>query len=249
MAAPSWLAASTGSRTLPGQVNQFLGVHSSTWVYAGVQRAAQATGTALYASTAGAYLAQTFTTAAGQTTVGQVWLQISTVGGSPTTATITPLTVGLYATLAGAPTGSALASTAVHEQYVYTSPFWVPVPLCATGLAAGATYALVVSAAGSGSAYYVWQHSNQPSGASTSPDGTTWTAQAYGLMFQVFDQTPGGQVQFLYDDDGARWAQFTYDSVGRVSALTEYCTAQNASAPLTSTRTLTYASGMLTGVA
>ena len=248
MATPSWLAATAGYRTLPGQLNQFLGAHASTWVYAGTQRAAQSTGSGTYASSSSTYLSQTFTTAVGQSAIGQVWLQVSTVGGSPTAATIPPLTLSLYASFSGQPTGAALASTTVSEQYVYAAPFWLPVPLCATGLTAGANYALVASAAGSGSAYYVWQHSNQVSGAATSPDGATWTTQGYGLMFQVFDQSPGGQVQFLYDDSGARWARFTYDALGRVATIAEYCAVQGA-APLSSTRTLTYTSGMLTGVA
>lgn len=248
MAVPAWLAASPGQRALPGQINQFLGTHGSTWVYAGAQRAAQTTGSAAYSSTASTYLAQQFTTAVGQTTVGQVWLQLSAVGGSPVTATISPLTVGLYASSAGSPTGTAITSTALAEQQVYSAPFWLPVPLAATGLTASTVYQLVVSAAGSGSAYYAWQHSNQTSGASTSPTGSAWSSQPFGLMFQVFDQTPGGLIQFFYDDAGARTVQLGYNAQGLPTTLTESAIAQDGSV-LYSTRTLTYSGGMLTGVA
>ena len=248
MSAPAYLAATAGYRSLPGQVNQFLAAHGATWVYAGAQRAAQTTGTGVYASTAGQYLAQQFTTAAGQSAIGQVWLQLSTVGGSPLTATIPPLTVALYASSAGAPTGSALASATLAEQYVYSAPFWLPVPLAATGLTASTVYQLVASPAGSGAAYYAWQHSNQASGASTSTNATTWSAQTYGLLFQVFDQSPGGQVQFITEDGGARIVQFTYNTQALPSQIVEQTIAQDGSV-LYSTRALTYTGGALSGVA
>jgi hypothetical protein len=248
MATASWLAASAGNAANAGQINQFLGTHSSTWTYAGTQRAAQTTGSGAYQSSAGMYLAQSFTTGSGQTTLGQVWLQLSTVGGSPLTPLIGTLAVSLYPN--GAPTGTALASTTLAEQYVYTAPFWVRVPLVASGLTPSTTYQIVTAPAGAGGHYYTWQQSNQTSGASASPDGVTWSAQTFGLMYQVFDDTPGSQLQLLYDDAGARWVSFTYDSFGRIATLTEYCVAQNPAAPLASaTRTFTYTQGVLTGVA
>lgn len=249
MASPSWLGASAGNAANAGMINQFLAGHTSSWGYGGAVQASQATGAALYVSSQSTYLGQRFTTGVSQTTIGQVWLQVSTVGGSPTTATITPLTVSLYADSSGTPTGSALATTSVGEQYVYSSPFWLPIPFAVTGLTASTPYWIITSPAGTGSAYYAWQRSNQTSGAATSPDNTTWTTQTYGLMYEVYDLTAGtGSVpQFLYDDAGARWALITYDAFGRISTLTEYCAAQNGT-PLQSVRTFTYTNGFLTGV-
>lgn len=245
-AIPSWLAAVPGHVALPGQVNQFLGSHNSVWLYQGTQRAAQTTGATSYQSTQSQWLTQAFTTGSAQTQVGAVWLQISTVGGSPTSATIPPLTVGLYASDSGSPTGPALAATSLAEQVVYASGFWLQVPLPAT-VAPSSVYQLVVSVAGTAGHYYVWQQSNQASGASTSPDGVTWTARAYGLMFQVFDQGATGQPQFLYDDSGARVVQLSYAS-GVLTAVTESVLAQDSSVMVT-TRSLTYSGGFLIGVA
>ena len=250
MATPNWLAASAGATTLPGQVNQLLGQHTSAWLYAGTQKSAQTTGSGVYQTTQSQYLAQSFNTGVSQTAVGQLWLQVSTVGGSPVTATIPPLTVGLYASSNGSPIGAALGSVTLNEQYVYSSPFWVPVPLAVTGLSPSTTYQIVTFPVGSSSNYYVWQQSNQTSGASVSADGVTWTTKTYGLMYQVFDQTASasGDVLFFFDDGGARWVQLGYDSSDRLSSLTEYVTAQSATAPLQAARTFTYTNGFLTGV-
>lgn len=247
MAAPTWLAATAGQQGLAGQVNQFLGAHQSTWLYQGAAVVvSQATGSGLYVSTTGTYYAQRFTTASAQTVIGQVKLQVSTVGGSPLSATAAPLAVALYADGGGFPAGAALASTSVIEQYVYAAPFWVPVPLAA-GVTPSTPYWLVTSPAGAGPAYYAWQKSNQVSGASTSPDGSTWTPQAYGLMYEVLDQAPAGRLQFLYDDGGARWVALSYNAAGQVSQITETTAAQGGST-LAVSRTLTYSGGTLVGV-
>lgn len=245
-AIPAWLAATAGHGTLAGQVNQLFGGHTSAWLYAGgTQRAAQATGAATYQSTQSQWLAQEFTTAAGQTQIGMVWLQISTVGGSPTTATIPPLTIGLYASSGDTPTGTALASTTVTEQQVYGSGFWLQVPLAAA-VTPSTVYQLVVSPAGTAGHYYVWQQSIQSPGASMSLDGSTWTSQSYGLTFQIFDQGTSGQVQFLYDDGGSRVTQLSYTQ-GQLSSVTESVLAQDGTMA-TFTRSLTYSGGFLVGV-
>lgn len=247
MATPSWLAATAGRRTQAGLVTQLLGAHTSQWVYAGTLQTQQATGTAAYLSLASGYVSQFFTTGSSQTAIGRVALQISTVDGSPTTTTISPLTVSLYAASSQLPVGSALASTTVTEPYIYGQPFWMSVPLLATGLASSAQYCLVVSGAGSSSAYYVWQKSNQASGAATSTDGATWTAQPYGLMYQVYDTTASGLIQSLVDDNGARITNFTW-SGSTITGISEYTVAQGGGT-LVSTRTLTYSNGLLVGVA
>jgi hypothetical protein len=249
VAVPVWQAATTGSQGLPGHVNQFLGTHAAAWIYPGALQTSQVIGNATYQTTQGQYLAQSFTTGASQTAIGQVWLQVNAVGGSPVTATIAPFQLSLYATVAVGvvPTGSALATVFLNEQYVYSAPFWMPVPLGATGLTPSTVYQLVTSPVGTGTNYYAWQQSNQPSGASSSPDGVTWTSQAYGLMYQVYDDTGGGQLQFIGEDDGVRWTRLTYDAIGRVNTITEFTTAQ-AAGTFQSVRTLSYTNGALTGV-
>ena len=249
MATASWLAATIGQPTRPGLINQFLGSHTSSWLYSGnTLQSSQQTGASVYQSSHAQYLAQTFNTTSAQTTIGQVLIQVSTVGGSPVTATIPPLTVSLYANAGGVPTGSAIATTSVTEQYVYLQPFWVTVPLAVTGLTAATPYWLVVSPAGSASAYYVWQQSNQTSGAALSSDGLSWADQAYGFMFQVYDQlgTNWPPVS-LTDDNGSRVTTFTYTATNLLSTITESVVAQGGTS-FFSSRTISYTGVYPTGV-
>lgn len=249
MATPTWRAASARRRGDAGLITQFLGTHSAQWVYAdpGPVQTQQATGTAVYQSLESGYVAQTITTGSAQIAIGRVALQISTVGGSLVTATISPLQVSLYAASSGLPVGDPIASAQLAEPYVYQSPFWLPVPLLATGLSPSSIYVLVVTGPGTSSAYYAWQRSNQGNGAATSTDGVSWTAQPYGLMWQTYGTTVGGQVQSIVSDDGARITEFTYSGT-TLTGIAEYTIAQDGST-LVSNRTLAYAAnGMLTGV-
>ncbi len=249
MSTPAWLGATAGASGpgLAAQVNQFLGTHASVWRYTGSTLvSAQATGAAVYETTASQYWAQAITTGSSQTVIGQLGLQVSTVGGSPTSATIAPLQVSLYADSSG-PTGAALAGVTLAETYVYSAPFWLPVPLSVTGLTPSTRYWVVTAPVGNSSAYYVWQHSNQSTGALVSSDAVTWSNEAFGLMYQVYDASGTGQITSFTDDDGARVTVLTYDASNRVSTITEYTTAQGG-ALLTSTRTLTYSGAYLTGV-
>lgn len=247
-AIPAYQAATTGQPGNAGAVNQFLGAHNASFVYQGTQQSAQTTASTVYLSTAGQWIGQAFTTAAGQTTVGSVMLQVSTVGGSPFSAAIPPLTVGIYADNNGSPTGSALGSATVNDEYVYSASYWVLIPLAATGLTAGTPYHLVTQPVGTSSAYYVWHQSNQTLGAVTSTDGANWTIQGYGMTFQVYDQATTGQLQFTVDDTGTRWARFTYGPQNRISQITEYTSGQTAASYLYSTRSLSYSNGLVTGV-
>jgi hypothetical protein len=182
-----------------------------------------------------------------QTAIGSLQLQVSAVGGSPTLNLTPPLQVSLYADAAGQPSGPALASVSVPGAYIYAAPFWLTVPLAVSGLAAGAAYNVVTAMAGTAGHYYVWQHSNQASGAGTSPDGITWTNQAYGLMYQVFDQSGSGLLQMICDDSGARITTFTYDAQNRISQVAEYAAAQGGGY-IQSSGTLSYSNGLLMGV-
>lgn len=247
MSSPPWLGATAGFPAYAGQINQFLGAHPSAWRYSGATLvSSQSTGSGIYQTTASHYWAQSFTTGSSQTAIGQLGIQVSTVGGSPVTPTIAPLQVSLYADASG-PTGSALATAVVNEPYVYSSPFWVSIPLSVTGLTASTRYWMVTNPVGNGTNYYVWQQSNQTSGASLSSDGVTYTPQGFGLMYQVYDQSGSGRIVQFNDDSGARVTVLTYDGSNRVSTISEYTTTQGASV-LVSTRTLTYNGAYLTGV-
>lgn len=246
---PDWLGATTGQQTNAGLIDQFLGTHEAVFIYAGeTVQDSQAIGTGVYTSTASTYLAQPFTTSSTQTTASRVNLQISAVGGSPLSATIPPLTVSIYAASLGFPTGSPLATAVIAEQTVYSAPFWLPVTLYVTGITASTTYMIVVEQAGSGGSYYVWQQSNQLSGALTSPDGVNWTPQGYGFMYQSYDGGGGTPpILSIIEDSGNRTTNFTYNSLLQLTGITEQTVTQSGGV-LVSSRTLTYSGNNLIGV-
>jgi hypothetical protein len=245
---PTWLAATAGHQGNSGFVNQLLGSHTATFLYqGGVLKSSQGTGTAVFTTTQGQYLDQAFSTVAGQTSVGSVGLQISTVGGSPTLASVPSLVLGIYADSSGVPTGSALASVLVSVQYIYDSSFWVSIPLAVSGLTASTRYHLVTSPVGTSTNYYVWQRSNQVTGTTTSTDGISWTSQSYGLMYQIYDETSSGLLNMIYEDNGARWSVFSYNSTGQIQTIDQYTVAQGSSY-VQSFNTLSYTNGLLTGV-
>lgn len=249
MSSPTWLAAVAGQQANSGMVNQFLGSHSASFLRAGGTIQSQnATGSAVYQSTATQWLSQIFTTGASQTTIGGINLQLSAVGGSPINQTINPLTVQVYADSGGLPTGSPLATATVNETVVYSAPFWLTVPIVVTGLTPSAFYHVAVQMVGNGTNYYAWQQANQPTGAATSPDGVTWALASYSLMFQVTDLTGTGQIQYIIEDNGARTLQLGYNSQGLLSQIAEYTVGQTTLGNLQNTRNLTYANGFLTGV-
>jgi hypothetical protein len=249
---PTWQAATAGQQGNAGHVNQFLGHHSAEFLYQGTLRSSQTTGASVYSDTQTQWLTQTITTASTQTSISYVQLQVSTVGGSPITTLIGPLAVSLYASAGGVPTGPALMSANISSITVYSSPFWLTIPMEVSGLNTNSQYQLVVAEVGTAGHYYVLQQSNQSSGAASSPDGVTWTLQNYGLMYQVYDMsstnTTGNRVLQIYEDGGARVTQFSYNTNGTISQITEYVTAQTTGTALEQTRTFTYSNGLLTGV-
>lgn len=250
MAVPTWLAATAGQAGLAGQVNQFLGTHAITYLYPGTLQASQASAGSTSTATNGLYLAQKFTSGASQTATGYVVIPLATTVTSG--ALLAPTTVSLCPDATGVP-GTALASATVTAEYanavsggIATTMALIPLP--ATGLASASPYWITVAAAGDASHFFTWYQSSQTSGASTSPDGTTWTAQAYGFEFYVYDQAPGGQVYATWQDAGARWTVFTWGS-GKLVTIAEYTAGQTATGYSQSFRTCTYAGYQLTGVA
>ena len=237
---PAWLGATAGSPAQAGQVNQFLGAHPSTILYAAVQQAAQNTAGAGAQNSNGTWIAQSFTTGAAQTALGRVVLTLAETG-SPA-----PLTVSLYANSGGNPSGSALVSTVVPKEFLSGSAAALSIPLPAT-VTALTTYWLVTQAVGSVGNLYSWSKSNQVTGCSTSATGTSWTAQAFGLLYQVYDQAGSGNLTHTWEDAGARWTGLTY-TANQISGLVEYTAAQ-ASGYIEANRALTYSSGQLVGVA
>jgi hypothetical protein len=252
---PNWLGATPASLPQSGQVNQFLGTHNTQILYAGASTASVLTSGATTTSSNGLYLAQSFTTAAGQTAIGYITCPISTT--TTTGASLAPTTLSLYANSGSAPTGAALGSVTLTAEYAYLSTAngntntFTLYPLPVAGLTASTTYWLVLASTASSGAY-TWFRSASASGASTSANGSTWAAQTYGFRYNVFDQTASGLQTATWEDSGARWTASTYNTaaaVNQYASYAEYTVAQGANAYVQSYRAFTYSSGLLTKVA
>jgi hypothetical protein len=239
MATPAWLAATVGQPAKAGQCNQFLGAHSVTYLYQGGLHDSQTTPGSGGVAANGIYMAQKFTTGSSQGAVGYAAATISTSGGAGTT-----MTLSVYASSGGAPTGSPLISVAASYDYVTFAPASVVFPLPIGGLSPSTAYFLVASPSGTN---FPWGKSNQVTGAYTSTNGTSWTAQAYGLLYQIYDQAATGPLTCTWEDAGARWTWLQTTS-GQITELSEFTTAQN-SGYLQSDRTLVYSGSTLIGVA
>jgi|SRR6185437_148181 len=240
MATLSWDGATSGQPPLANQINQFLGTHAVTLAYTGTSQNAQTTLGSGSTSTNSLYIAQSFTTASAYTST-RVVLDFA-VTGSPT-----PLTVSLQSNNAGAPSGTVLATIQVPSSFTSAGSLNVSMPLSAP-LANATTYWIVMNAVGDPSNLYSWLKSNQVSGASTSANGTTWAAQTYGLVYQVYSGTSGSLLH-TYEDSGARWTIFTYNGAGTPSQVQEYTVAQGANQYVNSSRSYSYTNGLLTSVA
>lgn len=241
MPTPTWLGATTDSAGQAGQVNQFLAAHAITYLYQGVQRSASMTTSGGSVNSNTAWLAQSFTTATGQTVTGYVLLYMA-VTGSPS-----PRQVTLQTDNAGAPSGTILAAASVPKEFLGGFA-WTPVPLPAAGLSASTRYWIVAQQTGDSGNHFSWAQTTAGSGASTSPDGTTWTAAAYGFTYQVFDQTPNLPLAGTWEDSGARWTWLTYTS-GLITGTQEYTQGQIANGYTAAKRVLSYSGTLLTGVA
>lgn len=248
---PVFQAATVGYEGNAGQVNQFLTPHTSTFLYSGSGLQSQsAAGSGIYLNTDGQYISQQFTMGATKTAISQVWIQVSTIGGSAIHDNIDPLVVSIYADSGGFPTGSALATSFLTETAIYASGFWVVFLIPVAGLAAATPYHIVTSPAGvAGVNYYVWQKSVTPGGALTSPDGADWTLQPFGLMYQVYDRAASGLLSYVVSDNGLRQTTYGYPGGSSlISSITEYTVDQTGSSSVSYTRSLTYDGVLLTGV-
>lgn len=240
MATPSWLAATSGQQTQAGQVNQFLGTHSISFLYAATQIGAQTTLGAGSTNTNGLYLAQTFTTGGSAVNVGRLVIDLSS------TLNPAPATLSIQANSGGAPSGTPLVSVAIPKEYVAaTHIVTIPAP-CA--LSASTQYWIVVNAVGDASNFYSWFKTNQVSGASTSANGSTWTTQAYGFYYAYFDQSVIAPIRHTWEDSGARWTAWSYSS-DKLSVYQEYTVAQGTGQYVYSSRSLSYSGTDLTSIA
>lgn len=242
MTVPTWLAATPGATPLASQVNQFLVSHAATYVYSGALKADEGTVGSGFTGSAGQWVAQSFTTAPGQAGTGYVIITASVTG------TPVPWTFSVQASVSGAPSGTALASTPVPHEFVSATAEGVGIVLPVSGLTASATYWLVAAPAGDVSDYFDWAKSNQSSGASISTDGSTWTSQSYGLTYSWYDNSPVPPLAGIWEDAGARWTAYV-NAGGLLTQVQEFTAGQTPAGYVASTRDLTYSGSLLTGMA
>lgn len=239
MSVPAWQGAGSGQPLLAAQANQFLVTHTSTEIYTGAVFSSQSTAGSGAVDGNGLWIAQSFTPATAQS-AGRVVLTLA-VTGSPAA-----VSVSIQSDNAGAPSGSALVTAVLPREFVPASAGAVSVPLpCA--LAASTPYWVVLAAAGDVSDFYAWSKSNQVSGASTSTDGVTWSAQGYGLLYSLSNQAIVQPLVHTWEDGGARWTTRAYAASGALSSLEEYTAAQ-AGGYVASARTFGYGNGLLVSV-
>lgn len=239
---PTWFAATPGQLPLAGQVNQFLVSHAAAFVQAGTRQAAQTTAGSGTVSSVSQWIAQSFTTSAAQTATGYVVVTASAAG------TPVPWVVSIEASSSGTPSGAPLASTPVPYQFVPATAGAVTVILPVSGLSPSTTYWLVAAAAGDTGDFFAWSKSNASSGAATSVDGSSWSPQSYGMLYQVYDNSLTPPLTGIWEDSGARWTSYGYTS-GRVSSVSEFTLGQTAAGYVASVRTLSYSGTQLTGAA
>lgn len=242
MATPAWKGASSGSAPLAGQINQFLGAHAATFVYTGAEKDNQSTAGSGAVNSNSLWIAQSFT--AGSTyTSGRVVLTLAATG------TPAPWSLSVQSTTAGAPSGTVVGGpVSLPPGFVSGSAAAVSIPLQAA-LSSGVEYWIVAAAAGDVSDFFAWSKSNQASGASTSTNGTTWTAQTYGLLFQAWDNTSVPPLVHTLEDSAARWTTWAFNAQGTPSKLSEYTVSQAANDYVQSVRSFTYTNGLPASVA
>ena len=228
MPTTTWLAATTGQPPLAQQINQLLVTHPATYLYTATIQSSVTTNGATTTGTNNLWLAESFTTTASQTAIGYILAPISTT--TTTGTSLAPTTLSLYANSAGAPSGAALVSVTITAEYAFMATsgntnLSVVFPLPITGLTPSTTYWLVLHSTTS-TGQFTWFRSASASGASTSPNGTTWTAQAYGLRYRVFDQSTVAPLIAVWEDNGVRWESFQYVANTELLALSQYTSGQ-----------------------
>lgn len=239
MTTPAWLGATSGSAPQAAQVNQFIGTHAVTFVYTGTSFSSQTTAGSGTVQSNGLWIAQSFTTGASTTAVGRIAPTFA-VTGVPA-----PMTVQIQTNNAGAPSGTAVVTTVIPPGWGNASATAQSIPLPATGLSPSTTYWLVTQPAGDVSDYFAFSKSNQVTGVSTSTNGSTWTAQAYGIEYTAYDQSVILPLRHTWEDSDARITEFFYNANGTVADLEEYTVAQGSGQFVYSYRTFNYSSNSL----
>lgn len=244
MPSPTWLAAVTGQLPLAQQPNALQVTHPSVLLYTATAQDANSSASGGTVSSATGWNAQKFVTTGAQTAVGYVVINASS--NASFGSQLGPWTVSIYTNAGGAP-GVPIVSTTVTTEYVsnFSSLTALAIPTPCTGLTPSTTYWIVTNQVVS-TFRYQWVKNVLTSGASTSSNGTSWTAQAYGLTYTIYDQSAIQPLLFTYDDGGLAWNWYGRDVENRIEFLGEYVAGQTTAGYIQGVRTFEYSNGLIT---
>lgn len=241
MPSPLWYAAKAGQQGNSGQVSQMLLAHNVRFIYMGILFSSQATTGSGTVTGNSLYVAQTFTTGASTTGVGRITLT-GFVTGAPSM-----LNLSIQANNGGQPSGVPLVTSMFPTSWLNTSnnTYTFPVP---TGLTPSTQYWIVASWTGSTGNVYTLTQSNQTSGAMTSTNGTSWTAQAYGILYQCYDNSLNLPLLHTWEDGGQRVTWMPVNGSGYIGSIEESTLVPGSGSSLYSFRNITYTGSFPTSV-
>ena len=237
MATPTYIAVTDGDSFIAGQINQYLGTHDISYIYAGASVNSNTGTIAAYDELYDQAVAQSFF-AASAGAVGWVtlWAKAASVG-SDVIFSIQPDSGG------SGPTGTVLGQTLVPADHFSSASAGAAVtfPIPVTGLTSGDVYWVCASMGGSSVSYVEFGYIAAHAGLATSAGGSAaWSISASTSLY--FDISSGGTFGKLYgtwEDEGARWTWITW-AAGLLVDVYEYTAGSAPSNELQSARAITY---------
>lgn len=226
--------------------------HGTTLHYEGTSvGSTNAVTASAYYSTYNTHYAQQFT---GSGVINRVRLFVK----SATATKSADVTISLQTNGTGGPSGTLAGSSTsitLPGEFFNTTGRWVSIPFRTTSLGS-ATYWIVVSAQSADATNYLQLgYTTGTPAVYTSSTGIagSWSATTNKLSFDVFTGSTGSLINAMEDDAlsplnptltaGVNWTELVYDAGGSLTNIYEYLGS------FRNTRTLTYDSGVLTGVA
>lgn len=259
MSVPLWHALAQGGTLSSSDLNQFLGDHPASFLYFGVSKVSYIVAGSANANTntgaAAQWLAQPFTTAGGQTTITRIELNLQAVGTGADT------TLELRTDNAGVPSNTVLWSCVIPADFQGAAAY-ISIPCNVSGLSAATKYHIVLDGTASTSNICRWNSAvtSVNAGLVSASGSAGWSSAGKTFLFNVYNGT-NSVVRHIIEDGTtsttggvtqtngapAKWSGYDWTVAATANALLttvrEYCGA------LRSVRTLSYTSGVLTGVA
>ena len=246
MPTPSYIAVTDGDAFTAGQINQYLGTHDISYIYAGASVNSNTGTIAAYDELYDQAVAQSFF-AASTGAVGWItlWARAASVG-SDVIFSIQPDSGG------SGPTGTVLGQTLVPADRFSSDSAGAAVtfPIPVTGLTPGDVYWVCASMGGSSVSYVELSYIAAHAGLATSAGGSAaWSISAStSLYFDISSGDTFGNIYGTWEDDGARWTWITWVD-GLPTDIYEYVLGSAPGNEFESARVVTYAGVLPVAVA